>query len=178
MKKILSLLIICALSAFMLAGCNSNNTGVGTNTDSAELTGNDSSTDTQSFSAEGYDKTFEGFLEYMTDNGVIKGEGTELTASAIGAKQGKRFVLSSSNKFSIELYEYEDQTSDIAKKTIANARGDHSFHLMNSTESATANTYAAVTEDGRFLMLLTDNSSNDDPSEVKTYAAKAVESFK
>ena len=81
-------------------------------------------------------------------------------------------------KAGLKLYEYEDQTSDIAQRTIANAKGDHSFHLMDSTESATANTYAAVTEDGKFLMLFTDSSSNDEPSDKKSSAAKAVESFK
>ena len=179
MKRIASILIVLALSALMLTGCSdtadeTDNGGMG----SADITAANSDTDTTTVSPDDYEKTFEGFIQYMTDGKFIKGEGTDLTASAIGAKQGKRFVMSGTSKYSVELYEYEDQTSEIAQKTIANARGDHSFHLMDSTESATANTYAAVTEDGRFLMLYTDGSTNNNPTDKKIFAYNAVVSFK
>ena len=129
MKRIASILIVLALSALMLTGCSdtadeTDNGGMG----SADITAANSDTDTTTVSPDDYEKTFEGFIQYMTDGKFIKGEGTDLTASAIGAKQGKRFVMSGTSKYSVELYEYEDQTSEIAQKTIANARGDHSFH--------------------------------------------------
>ena len=180
MKKILSLIVVCAVSIVMLVGCSESSGGAASgNNGSADITATNSSSDTQSVDASGYEKSFEGFVQYMTEGGYIKGDGTDLTAAAIGAKQGKRYTISSgTSKYYVELYEYEDQTSDIAQRTIANAKGDHSFHLMDSTESATANTYAVVTEEGKFLMLFTDSSSNDAPSEKKESAAKAVESFK
>ena len=180
MKRILSLIAVCAVFALMLAGCSNNSESTAAdNNGSAEIAATNSGEDTQSVDASKYDNTFDSFMQYMADGGHIKGVGADLTASAIGAKQGKRFTVSlGTSKYFVELYEYDDQTSDIAKRTIANAKGDHSFHLMDSTESATANTYAAVTEDGKFLMLFTDSSSNDTPSEKKESAAKAVESFK
>lgn len=178
MKKIISLIMVCTLSAVILAGCNDSSGANTGNTGSADLTATNSGTDVQSVSASDYEKTFEGFVKYMDDSGFVKGDGADLTASAIGAAKGKRYIISGTYKYSIELYEYEDQSSELAQKTITNARTDHSFHLMDSTESATVNTYALVTEDGKFLMLFTDSSSNDEPSDKKAAAAKAVENFK
>lgn len=175
MKKLISLIAACALAAVMLTGCS----GTADTTASSNNTETNSSTDTQSVSADSYDKTFDGFVQYMTDGGYIKGDGTDLTASAIGAKQGKRYTISSgTSKCYVELYEYEDQTSELAQKTIANARADHSFHLFDSTESATQFTYAVVTEDGKFLMLYTDNTTGDAISENKENAGNAVAAFK
>ncbi len=176
MKKVLSLMVIAALLAVIPVGCS--NSSDGTNGGSADITAVNTDTDTQAVSADKYEKTFDGFVSYMTDNGFIKGDGTDLTASAIGAKQGKRFVMTGTSKYTIELYEYDDQTSEIAQQTLANARGDHSFHLMESTESATANTYAVATDDGRFLMLYTDSSTNEEPTDRKIFASNAVVLFK
>ena len=106
MKKILSLIVVCAVLAVMLVGCSNNSGGSATgNNGSADITATNSSTDTQSVDASGYDDSFDGFVQYMTDGGHIKGDGTDLTASAIGAKQGKRFTVSAGTaKYFVELY--------------------------------------------------------------------------
>lgn len=179
MKKIISLAVACILAAVMLTGCSGTDDTASSNNTSANITAVTGSGDTQTVSAGGYDKTFDGFVQYMTDGGYIKGDGTDLTASAIGAAQGKRFTMSSgTSKYSVELYEYEDQTSELAQRTIANARADHSFHLYESTESAVQSTYAVVTEDGRFLMLYTDTSASDASAAKKEEAGNAVAAFK
>ena len=60
---------------------------------------------------------------------------------------------------------------------ISNARSDGSFHLFESMEIITKYTLAAVSEDGRFLMLYTDNSESDGVNDQKDKAAQAVRQF-
>lgn len=182
MKKLLSVAVSAVLALTMLAGCD---TGASQSQNPTESTSastikptNEESTDTELILPENYEKTFDGFVQYMTDYNFISGEGTDLTASAIGAKLGKRYTVSSgASKFTVELYMYEDTTSELAVKTIENARKDGSFHLYDSTESATQYTLAAVSEDGRFLMLYTDPSENENNIAVKNAAADAVRQF-
>ena len=180
MKKFLSIIAAAAAAAVLLAGCTdgADSNSAANSTDSAASSDAQTLTGDGTKSPEGYEKSFDGFVKYMTDNGFISGDGEELTAAVIGAKTGKRFVVSTPmSKHTIELYEYKDQTSEAAVKTIENARKDGSFHLFDSTETVTANTFAAVSSDGCYLMLYTDSSDADDVSEQKKAAAEAVARF-
>lgn len=180
MKKLLSVAAAALLAMAVLAGCNTT-AQQSEASDTAVLTtqsGSEENTDTDLILPENYEKTFDGFVQYMTDYNFISGEGTDLTASAIGAKEGKRYTVSlGTTRFFVELYMYEDTSSELAVKTIENARKDGSFHLYDSTESATRNTLAAVSEDGRFLMLYTDASENEKNIALKNAAADAVKQF-
>ncbi len=186
MKKIFSVIAVAMIAAMMFAGCNdtstaSSDTNAVTATASASTESGEEAIEGETVQAADYDKTFEGFIQYMTDAGYTKGEGTDLTASAIGAKQGKRYTITSgSSKIYIEYYEFEEnasETSDLAKKTIENARKDGSFTLFDTTTSATQNTLAAVSDDGRFLMLYTDSSTNESNITAKNDAAELVKNF-
>lgn len=168
MKKILLIIAVLTLSTAVFSGCS----------DTANTSSDSSDTSAVSVDESGYETTFDGFVKYMTDGGYIKGEGEELTASVIGAAQGKRFTVSSGmGKYSIELYEFEDQTSELAAKTLANAKNNGSFHLFETTESSTENTVATASEDGRFLMLFTELAANDNTAATKEAAIEAVKSF-
>ncbi len=180
MNKLISIIAAGAVAAVLFTGCTgdaqstpSASSDAASQTESGEIMTGDG---TKSPSA--YSKDFNGFVQYMTDNGFVDGEGTDLTAAAIGAKTGKRFTVSSGvSKHTVELYEYEDQTSEIAQKTISNARSDGSFHLFDSTETMTKNTLAVVSDDGRFLMLYTDSSESDGTNQQRDDAAQAVRNF-
>lgn len=177
MNKFVSIIAATAAALVLLSGCEGDIAP--TQTSSA---GDESQTQTMTGdgtkSADGYEKNLEGFIKYMTDNEFVSGEGTELTSAAIGASSGRRFTVSTPvSKHTIELYEYTDQTSDAAKKTIANARKDGSFHLFESTENVTQYTTAAVSEDGRFLMLYTDSSESGEKNEQRQAAVEAVKNF-
>lgn len=179
MKKLISMIAAAAVCACIFAGCaGDENTGTGSVSDTDTSVSGETLAADGSVSPDGYEKTFDGFVKYMTDSGYVSGDGDELTAAAIGADKGRRYKMSSTvSKHTVELYEFTDQTSDAAKKTIANARTDHSFHLFESTETQTKYTYAAVSADGRFLMLYTDSSETDGVSEQKQSAGEAVEVF-
>ena len=181
MNKIFSIIAAAAVFAVIFTGCTGD-----AETSSSAASGSETASSEQgaALSADGtidpdkYEKTFDEFVAYMTDSGYINGEGVELTAAAIGADKGKRFTVSSTvSKHTVELYEFTDQTSEAASKAISNARADHSFHLFESTENQTKYTYAAVSADGRFLMLYTDGADNDSTAEQKQKAGEAVEKF-
>lgn len=180
MKKFISIIAAAAVAAVVITGCtgDAGTSASSAATDSSAESAGQTMTGDGTKSPESYDNTFDGFVQYMTDNGVVAGEGEELTAAAIGAQTGKRFTVSSGvSKHTVELYEFTDQTSEMAAKTIANARADGSFHLFDSTENVTKYTLAAVSEDGRFLMLYTDNSESDGVAEQKQAAAELVAAF-
>lgn len=177
MRKLFSIIAVTLLAAAMLAGCSDGapNTTV-SNTSSAA---SDTESVAQSETADGkYADSFDGFVQYMTDNGFVSGDPVDTTASAIGAVQGKRFTMSSGTaKIYVELYEFPTSNlSDTASTTIENARNDGTFSIYNYT-SATQNTVAAVTDDGRFLMLYTDSSTSEDNITNREEAVKAVKSF-
>ncbi|MBQ1546571.1 MAG: hypothetical protein IIZ59_03460 [Clostridia bacterium] len=178
MNKFISIIAAAAVALALLSGCDSDISATQANSGSNE-------SQTQTMTGDGtngadeYEKNLEGFIQYMSDNDFISGEGTELTSAAIGASSGRRFTVSTPvSRHTIELYEYTDQTSDIAKKTIANAKKDGSFHLFESTENVTQYTTAVVTDDGRFLMLYTDSSEGDGKNEQRQAAVEAVKNFK
>lgn len=177
MKKIVSIIAAALLAVTAFAGCTQSTPDVtASNTSSAA---SDTESKVESKTSDGkYDNSFDGFVQYMTDGGFVSGDAVDTTASAIGATQGKRFTMSSGTaKIYVELYEFPTENlSDTASTTVANARNNGTFEIYGYT-SATQNTVAAVTDDGRFMMLYTDASTNESNVTNKDEAVKAVKSF-
>lgn len=179
MKKIFSIVAVVLISAVAFAGCNTtsqtSSDGEGSSTSSVS---SDEASETEIVNAEDYSRDFEGFVQYMTDGGYISGDGTALSASAIGAVQGERFTVGSgTSKFYVELYEFDvENMNDTASATVSDAKADGTFNLYGDL-TATQNTLAVATEDGRFLMLYTDSSTSEGNLDAKQKAADAVLSF-
>ena len=170
MKKLISFFMIAAmvLSVAMFTGCNN-------------VTNNNSS-DTENVSSDSKespdsaDSGFDKFVSYMEDGGFIKGNGDELTASVIGAEQGERYTISSGgSKINVELYEYKDTNSELALKILSEAKNSGTFSLYD--DLSTENTVAAVSADGKYLMLYTDSSTNANNVQTKNDAVEAVKSY-
>ena len=170
MKKLISAFMIAAmvLSVAMFTGCN-------------DIT-NDTSSDTANVSSDSKessdsaDSGFNNFVLYMEEGGFIKGNGDELTASVIGAEYGKRYTASSGgSKIYVELYEYKDINSEIALKILSEAKNSGTFSLYKGL--STENTVAAVSADGKYLMLYTDSSTNANNVQTKNDAVEAVKSY-
>ena len=91
MKKFISIIAAMLVAAAMLTGCTAD----GGSASSAQ-SGTESASSGETMTGDGtkspsdYSKDFDGFVQYMTDNGFVSGEGTDLTAAAIGAETGKR----------------------------------------------------------------------------------------
>lgn len=171
------LIAAAAISAVLLfSGCEADPNNLPPTVSSEVSSEEASSADTVSMK-DSYENSFDGFVEYMTDSGFVGGEATDTSADAIGAVSGKRYIASGSSKISVELYEFPtDNLSEIAKTTIENAKKDGSFDLYGYT-SATQYTTAAVTDDGRFMMLYTDASTNEDSIAMRDEAVKTVQNF-
>ena len=170
MKKILLFTVVAAVIAALtlLSGCNAmiNDTSADTVDATADV----------SESPDAVDKGFKEFVNYMKESGFIKGKSEKITASTIGAAFGERYTVSSgTTKVYVELYEYKDTESDIAKKILNNAKENGTFSLYN--EIQTDKTAAAVSADGKYLMLYTDASNSGNSVQTKNDALAAVAEY-
>lgn len=171
MKKLVSIFMIAAMavSVAMFTGCNYavEDTSSDTSAVSSDSTENTDSTDSG----------FNDFVKYMEDGGFIKGKGESLTASVIGAEYGERYTISSGgSKFYVELYEYKDTESELASKILNEAKSKGTFTLY-SDDIPTDSTAAAVSADGKYLMLYTDSSNNGNNIQTKNEAIEAVKKY-
>ncbi len=174
LKRTILMFVCAAVAAVAMAGCSI--TSDSSTSSTAADTSSTETADTASVTEDGYSYTLDGLVQYMADNEYISGDGTELTASAIGASSGLRFTMTAgTSTHYVELYEYDlsSEMSDMASRTVSNAKADGSFSLYDSTQSATQNTVAAVTEDGKFLMLYTNTSASDEDIDAITAAFQA-----
>ena len=170
MKKLISVFMVAAvvLCAAMFTGCNDMVNDTSSNTSSTAIENGEKS--------ENADSSFEKFTAYMEEGGYIKGSGEELTASAVGAEYGERYTISSGgSKIYVELYEYTDTDSALAQEILSEAADKGTFSLYK--DLSTENTSAAVSADGKYLMLYTDSSSNANNIQTKNDAIEAVKSY-
>ena len=170
MKKtfLLTALIAVIAALTLLTGCNAmiNDTSADTIDVSSDVSESSGSSD----------KGFEKFVKYMEDGGYIKGKSEKLSAAVIGAEYGDRYTISSgTSKIYVELYEYKDTESDIARSILGAAKEKGTFALYN--EIQTDKTAAAVSADGKYLMLYTDSSTSGNSVQTKNDALAAVEKY-
>lgn len=92
--------------------------------------------------------------EYIPNDECIK-----TSADLIGAKSGYRMedVNVNGSKFSVEIYEYEDTTSDIAKNVISSVKENGTFDLYGRTVS-----YAYMSDNDKYLLIYPDEKSVSD----------------
>ncbi|MBQ3969476.1 MAG: hypothetical protein II685_03190 [Clostridia bacterium] len=174
MKKILYFTMLIVVSALIFGGCSQ--TTEDTLSDTAVSS---DSTENSKDTAADNEKTFDDFVAYMTEGGFIKGSPVEMTANTIGASKGSRYSMgtNTTSKVYVELYEYEDTESDVASKILNEAKTSGTFTFYTSMESATQNTVAAVSDNGKFLMLYTDSSTSGTNVDTKNKAVEAVKNF-
>lgn len=88
--------------------------------------------------------------EYVSDDCI------KTDASLIGAKSGYRFdnVAYNGSKFSLEIYEYEDINTDIAKNVISSVKENGSFDLFGRTVS-----YCHMSDNDKYLLIYPDSKS-------------------
>ncbi|MEE1281233.1 MAG: hypothetical protein UHK60_03120 [Acutalibacteraceae bacterium] len=92
--------------------------------------------------------------EYIPDDNCIK-----TSANLIGAKSGYRMdgVSVNGSKFSVEIYEFEDTNSELAKSTINSVIENGSFNLFGRTVS-----YAYMSDNNKYLLIYPDEKSVSD----------------
>lgn len=90
---------------------------------------------------------------------VPKDECIKTSAELIGAKKGYRIegITVHSSRFSIEIYEFEDTTSELAQKTISSVKEKGSFDLFGRTVS-----HAYLSDNNKYLLIYPDEKSLSD----------------
>lgn len=93
-----------------------------------------------------------GMLTYLKGNGVIKEETREMKAEIIGAIAGQMVeAIYDSNSVYVEIYEFDlTNLNERAAEVLANAKENGKFTSLGGEMTA------AVSNDGRFLMLYKD----------------------
>ena len=89
----------------------------------------------------------------------------DMLAEVIGAKKGYRYIFTVNGSQTVtELYEFDTAALDAnAQRVIGEIKENGSFHLFNKEGVDTDTTYTAyLSDNGKYMMLYTDNSSNDD----------------
>lgn len=103
--------------------------------------------------------------EYVPNDDCIK-----TSADLIGAKSGYRMegISVNGSKFSVEVYEYEDTNSDIAKSVINSVKENGSFDLFGRTVS-----YAYMSDNNKYLLIYPDEKSvSDDEKDSENVTRK------
>ena len=89
----------------------------------------------------------------------------DMLAEVIGAKKGYRYIFTVNGSQTVtELYEFDTAALDAnAQRVIGEIKENGSFHLFNKEGVDTDTTYTAyLSDNGKYMMLYTDNSSNND----------------
>lgn len=107
--------------------------------------------------------------EYVSDNCI------KTDASLIGAKAGYRFdnVAYNGSKFSLEIYEYEDTGSELAKSIIAGVKENGSFQLFGRTVS-----YCYMSDNSKYLLIYPDPKSTSGKGDDEESAKRLEEVLK
>ena len=175
MKKIL-IGILGILTAVSLAGC------IGTGQKIEKLS-TDDAPDTANIKSSDYKDNIEGLEKYLTALDYIpeKAEATEMMSSVIGAKDGDRynFLVNNSTVF-VELYEYEpDKLNDEGKRVISEVKENGEFYVFGKDSKLDGNVAypATLSENGKYLLLYTDGSSDMKNIQRKADFETAVKNF-
>lgn len=175
MKKIITG-TIGILTALLLTGC------MGTGPKLEKLS-TDDAPDSQNIKSADYKDNLEGLEKYLTALDYIpeKAEATDMMYSVIGAKDGDRynFLVNNSTVF-VELYEYEpDKLNDEGKRVIGEVKANGEFYVFGKNSELDGNIAypATLSENGKYLLLYSDGSSDMKNIQRKADFETAVKNF-
>lgn len=174
MKKIL-LGVLCLSLMVTLFGCATG----GTQLENIETS---QSVSADSISQKDYENNLDGLVEYMIALNYIpkKTEKKEMLANIIGAKKGYKYVYSVDGSTTVmELYEYDPESKDEnALRVINEVKKDGAFHVFGDNSIDQDVTYkATLSDNGKYLMLYTDNSNKDANVQRTEDVKKAFQGF-
>ena len=177
MKRVLAALLCAGLLIVFASGCMGgqqvNPEDVATGDEASSLDAND------------YKNNFEGLCNYFAAYGYInpkdETKNTEMDASLIGAKIGKKFTavriddVDVKNIF-IELYEYKtDELNATADEVIASVERDGTFSILDLPDVK-----AYMSDNGKFLMIYNDKGLDESKTDSDNYKwrEQVIEKFK
>lgn len=178
MKRVLAALLCAGMLIVFASGCM----GGGKQTNPEDVaTGDEAS----SLDPKDYKNNFEGLCNYFAAYGYINpkydDKNTEMDASLIGAKVGKKFTAiriddKDVNNITIELYEYDTQNHNAtADEVIGSVKEDGTFSIL---ELPRVNAY--LSDNGKYLMIYTDKGLDESKTDSDNYKwrEEVLEKFK
>lgn len=203
MKKLIPF-VICAAMALALTGCaaqsgpqlesvqasatESNTSSQDSNTSKTDDTSKEESSTAKEIKADDYDNNLKGLEKYFVDMGYIpeKSEPTEMMYGVIGAIDGDRYnFIVNSTAIYLELYEYnpddlKDEKSDNYKegnRVINEVKKDGKFYVFDNNGGDNVAYEAFLSDNGKYLMIYTDNSTDAGNVQRKNDVIKALKEF-
>ena len=176
MKRVLAALLCAGLLVVFASGCMG---GQQANPDAA--TGDEAS----SLDAKDYKDNLEGLCNYFAAYGYInpkdENKSSEMDASLIGAKEGKKFTaIRIDNKdvsnITIELYEYDMQNQNAtADEVVKSVKEDGTFSILELPEVK-----AYMSDNGKYLMIYSDKGLDESKTDSDNYKRReeVLEKFK
>lgn len=169
MKKFIAAVLCAGLVAVSAAGCGYQDALTAT-TAPTEETGTqataDSAEETSSVTDTDYNESLDGLYNYFVALGHIGKDNTvtDMDAALIGAKQGKKYAVS--NSITIELYEYDtNNLSSKANEIISSVKTGGEFTILDLSPVK-----AYLCDSGKFLMIYSDSSINDEKPDTSSDA--------
>ena len=174
MKKII-LAVMCFVVALAISGCAASGNQL-VNIDTAQ------SPNADSVSVDDYDKDLSGLEKYFIALDYIPKDNTptKMLASVIGAEFGDKYVFTVNNSNVVmELYEYNPKNLDKdATRVIGEIKETGEFHVFGDESIDGSTTYkATLSDDDRFMMIYTDNSTVDANVKRTEDVLKAFKTF-
>lgn len=135
--------------------------------------------DIKKVDASKYKNDLEGLEEYLKKLKYLPEDVTavDMMSEVIGAKAGERynFTVDNSTVF-VELYEYDtDNMNADAKRVTAEAKKDGKIKVLSDDDNAEFP--AVLSSSGKFLVMYTDNSTNEGNAARKKNFTDAVKNF-
>lgn len=177
MKRVIAALLCAGLIMIFASGCmgtqQTNSADVATGDEASSLDAND------------YKNDFEGLCNYFAAYGYInpkdESKYTEMDASLIGAKVGKKFTAvrmddKDVKDITIELYEYNlDNPPATADEVIASVKKDGTFSILDLPDVK-----AYMSDNGKFLMIYNDKGLDETKTDSDNYKwrEEVLEKFK
>lgn len=167
MKKLLPI-ILCAAIVFSVSGCVSRG---------PQLTSlsADNVPKADSVKTDDYKDNLDGLEDYLKKRAFLPNmDGTEMSYDMIGAKAGHRYMFTfNGSSVTAEFYEYDlKNLNSEAKTTIESVKKNGNFELLGMTTEAT------LSDNGKYLMVYTDNSGEKLNTTRKADVLKAFKEYK
>lgn len=167
MKKILPI-ILCAAIVFSVSGCMGGGNKL-------EALSNENVPKADSVKTDDYKDNLDGLEKYLKKRAFLPdSEPTEMTYSLIGAIGGHRYMFSFNNSsVTAEFYEFDlNNLNDDAKRTIKSVKEKGEFELLDISTKAT------LSDNGKYLMIYTDNSGDETNTTRTKDVLDAFKAFK
>ena len=133
----------------------------------------DTSEDYKDIDYKEYENNLDGLCKYMEDSYIVSGEPIEMSYDVIGAQGGVKYSFTYRSKpVQVELYSFDlDSISEKTKQNLENIKNGKPFKVLETQVTAVSS------DSGEYIMIYSDNSTDDENEQQKNRAEELLEGF-